>query len=337
MLAEHLPSLREEHGAELCIVNGENAAGGFGITEENAEELFSAGADVLTSGNHIWNRKETAEFLSRAPRLLRPANYPRGAPGRGIFVEDGPAGRFAVINLMGRVFMSPLESPFRESERLLGELDEDVRVILVDFHAEATSEKVALGWHLDGKVSAVIGTHTHIQTADERILPGGTAYITDAGMTGPADSVIGIKREIVLEKFLSNLPRRMEAAAGPETLQGLEEALDAVQEAVRGGVEARFAYAAGLASTFSGNREAGRHDLALWLAWWRDVMIVKHGTAGLVTHRSAIASFESVAGALSSSQVVAAIQAVRQGIDHLERNVNPRLALEYMMLAMPRP
>ena len=227
MVAEHLPSLREEHGADLCIVNGENASGGFGITEENAEELFSAGADVLTSGNHIWNRKETAEFLSRAPRLLRPANYPRGAPGRGVFVEDGPAGRFAVINLMGRVFMPPLESPFRESERLLGELDEDVRVILVDFHAEATSEKVALGWHLDGKVSAVIGTHTHIQTADERLLPGGTAYITDAGMTGPADSVIGIKREIALEKFLSNLPRHMEVAAGPGQFNGVLIDIDA--------------------------------------------------------------------------------------------------------------
>ncbi len=220
MAAAHLPPLRRERGADLCVVNGENAAGGFGINAQTAEELFAAGADVITSGNHVWNRKEAEELLLREPRLLRPANYPRGAPGKGLFVARTPAGPVAVINLMGRVFMPPVECPFREADRLIAGLGEEVRVIVVDFHAEATSEKAALGWHLDGRASAVIGTHTHVQTADERLLPRGTAYLSDVGMTGPADSVIGIKTSIVIEKFLTGVPRRMEVAGGPGQLNG---------------------------------------------------------------------------------------------------------------------
>ncbi|MBI2178823.1 MAG: TIGR00282 family metallophosphoesterase [Candidatus Tectomicrobia bacterium] len=220
MAAARLPLLRRERGVDLCVVNGENAAGGFGITGEMADELFRAGADVITSGNHIWNRKETADLLLHEPRLLRPSNYPPGAPGKGMFVAPTPHGPAAVINLMGRVFMPPVECPFREADRLLGELPPEVRIVLVDIHAEATSEKVALGWHLDGRVSAVLGTHTHVQTADERVLPKGTAYLSDAGMTGPADSVIGIKTSIAVRKFLTGVPVRLEAADGPAQLNG---------------------------------------------------------------------------------------------------------------------
>ena len=221
MAAAHLPPLRRERGVGFCVVNGENAAGGFGITAEMAEEIFRAGADVITSGNHIWNRKETGELLLREPRLLRPSNYPPGVPGKGVFVASSPAGPGAVINLMGRVFMPPVECPFREADRRIADLPREVGMIVVDFHAEATSEKVALGWHLDGRVSAVIGTHTHVQTADERILPKGTAYLSDVGMTGPADSVIGIKTSIALGKFLTGVPVRLEAADGPGQLNGV--------------------------------------------------------------------------------------------------------------------
>lgn len=221
MVAAHLPALREEHGAAFCVLNGENAAGGFGITEENARAFFQAGVDVITSGNHIWNRKEAGDLMLREPRLLRPSNYPSGVPGSGIHVAETPAGPAAVINLMGRVFMPPVECPFREVDRLLDQIDSNVRIIIVDFHAEATSEKVALGWHLNGRVTAVVGTHTHIQTADERVLPGGTAYISDAGMTGPLDSVIGIKTELALGKFLTGVPRRFEAAGGHGQLNGV--------------------------------------------------------------------------------------------------------------------
>ncbi|MDP6279254.1 MAG: TIGR00282 family metallophosphoesterase [Nitrospinota bacterium] len=221
MLAAHLPALIEEHRTSLCIVNGENAAGGFGISIENAEEFFQSGADVLTSGNHIWNRKEAREFMLREPRLLRPANYPSSTPGAGLFVVKAPEGPVAVVNLMGRVFMPPVECPFREADRLIDELDSDIRMIFVDFHAEATSEKVALGWHLDGRVSAVVGTHTHIQTADERVLPGGTAYLSDAGMTGPVDSVIGIKISLAVGKFLTGVPCRFEVSGGKGQINGV--------------------------------------------------------------------------------------------------------------------
>ncbi len=220
-MAAHVPALIKEHGASLCIVNGENAAGGFGISVENAEEFFQSGADVLTSGNHIWNRKEIKEFMFREPRLLRPSNYPSGTPGAGLFVVKTPEGPVAVINLMGRVFMPPVECPFREADRLIGELDSDVQMIFVDIHAEATSEKVALGWYLNGRVSAVVGTHTHIQTADERVLPGGTAYLSDAGMTGPVDSVIGIKTSLAVGKFLTGVPCRFEVSGGNGQINGV--------------------------------------------------------------------------------------------------------------------
>ncbi len=220
-MAAHVPALIKEHGASLCIVNGENAAGGFGISVENAEEFFQSGADVLTSGNHIWNRKEIKEFMFREPRLLRPSNYPSGTPGAGLFVVKTPEGPVAVINLMGRVFMPPVECPFREADRLIGELDSDVQMIFVDIHAEATSEKVALGWYLNGRVSAVVGTHTHIQTADERVLPGGTAYLSDAGMTGPVDSVIGIKTSLAVGKFLTGVPCRFEVSGGNAQINGV--------------------------------------------------------------------------------------------------------------------
>ncbi len=202
----------------LTIANGENAAGGFGITPPLADELFGYGVDVLTSGNHIWDKREIYDYLPRQPRLLRPANYPEGLPGSGVVVVDARNGvRCAVLNLQGRALMAAIDCPFRKANALLEALDPDVKIRFVDFHAELTSEKTAMGWHLDGRVSAVIGTHTHIPTADTRILPGGTAYQTDAGMTGPYHSVIGVDKQIILEKFLTQLPVRMEAARhGPE-------------------------------------------------------------------------------------------------------------------------
>jgi metallophosphoesterase (TIGR00282 family) len=202
----------------LTIANGENAAGGFGITPPLADELFGYGVDVLTSGNHIWDKREIYDYLPRQPRLLRPANYPEGLPGSGGVVVDARNGvRCAILNLQGRALMAAIDCPFRKANALLEALDTDVKVRFVDFHAELTSEKTAMGWHLDGRVSAVIGTHTHVPTADTRILPGGTAYQTDAGMTGPYHSVIGVDKQIILEKFLTQLPVRMEAARhGPE-------------------------------------------------------------------------------------------------------------------------
>lgn len=218
MVTMHLPSLREKHKADFCVVNGENCAGGFGITEENAESLFDAGADVITSGNHIWNRKETGDLMLREPRLLRPANYPSGAPGGGFYVADTPAGPVAVMNLMGRVFMPPVECPFLEAERIIKRISSGTRVILVDFHAEATSEKQALAWYLDGRVAAVAGTHTHVPTADARVLPGGTALVTDLGMVGVADSVIGVDVGSVVDRFVSGMPGRLPVADGDEVI-----------------------------------------------------------------------------------------------------------------------
>ncbi len=220
MAAAHLRAIRKERGVDVCVVNGENAAGGFGINPSHVDKLLDAGADVITSGNHIWNRPETADFIVDEPRLLRPANYPPQTPGKGVFVLESKKGRLAVLNLMGRVFMPPVECPFREADALLREARREATMVMVDFHAEATSEKVAMGWHLDGRVSAVFGTHTHVQTADERVLPKGTAFITDVGMTGPRNSVIGMKTEIVLDKFLSGLPRRFEVGGGEGQLNG---------------------------------------------------------------------------------------------------------------------
>jgi metallophosphoesterase (TIGR00282 family) len=215
IVAECLPEIISSERIDLAVANAENAAGGFGITPLVAEELFSMGLDVLTTGNHIWDKKEVYEYLDRQPRLLRPANYPGMNPGRGYHVGRGRNGvEAAVINLQGRTHMLPIDCPFRKADEILNAIGPDVKVRLIDFHAEITSEKVALGWYVDGRVSAVFGTHTHIPTADTRILPRGTAYQTDAGMTGPYDSIIGIEKEIVLRRFLSGLPIRMESARG---------------------------------------------------------------------------------------------------------------------------
>ena len=228
IVERELVRLREERKLDLVIANCENAAGGAGITPPIAEDLFRAGVDALTSGNHVWRRREAYELLRMDPRVIRPANYPEGAPGSGSTVVETLAGeKVGVLNLMGRVFMEPLDCPFRTAERELSRLKLVTPVIIVDMHAEATSEKVAMGWFLDGKVSCVFGTHTHIPTADERILPKGTGFITDVGMTGPYDSVIGRRVDQILERFLSNLPMKSEVAEGNIQLRGLIVDVDA--------------------------------------------------------------------------------------------------------------
>jgi metallophosphoesterase (TIGR00282 family) len=221
IVAEHIGHLREAHAVDLTIINAENAAGGFGVTPQIAEGLFDLGADVLTTGNHVWDKRElidymnsvSAESAERPRRVLRPVNLQQGVPGHGVFEGTTPGGiDYAVIDLMGRVYMNGTNDPFHAVSDLLKRIK--AKVIVVDFHAEVTSEKVAMGWHLDGRVSAVIGTHTHIPTADERVLPGGTAYLTDVGMSGPYDSVIGVEKELVLHKFLTGMPGKFEAATG---------------------------------------------------------------------------------------------------------------------------
>jgi len=221
-----LPKLREQHAIDLAVVNVENAAAGFGVTPQIAREILDQGADVMTSGNHIWDRKEIVEYITKENLLLRPANFPAGTPGVGhVTVKAGPH-RVAVVNLMGRVFMSAIDCPFRKADEILNEVTKETRVVLVDMHAEATSESVAMGWYLDGRVSAVVGTHRHVQTADERVLPGGTAYITDLGMTGPIDSVIGVDKDLILQRFLTQMPVRFEAAKGPAALHGVVITVD---------------------------------------------------------------------------------------------------------------
>ena len=225
-LAKLLPRLRQAHAIDFCVVNIENAASGFGVTPQIAKQALEQGADVLTSGNHIWDKKEIVEYISKENLLLRPANYPAGTPGSGfITIKAGPH-RVAVLNLMGRVFMNPIDCPFRTADEIVPELRKDTPVVLVDMHAEATSESVAMGWYLDGRVSAVVGTHRHVQTADERVLPGGTAYITDLGMTGPTDGVIGVDRDIILQRFVSQMPVRFEPAKGPAALHGVVIVVD---------------------------------------------------------------------------------------------------------------
>jgi hypothetical protein len=220
--------LVEKYGADLVIANAENAAAGFGVTPAIAEELFDLGIHVLTSGNHVWDKREIMDYMRHADgqpgnpalRLLRPANYPAGTPGTGLYEGRTRSGvDYAVVNLQGRVFMIGNDDPFRKADELLRQVK--AKVIFVDMHAEATSEKVAMGWYLDGRVTAVVGTHTHIPTADERVLPKGTAYLTDAGMTGPYDSVIGVQKELVLERFLTSLPNRLEPASGDVRLCGV--------------------------------------------------------------------------------------------------------------------
>jgi 2',3'-cyclic-nucleotide 2'-phosphodiesterase len=221
IVGEHLAHLIEQREVDLVVVNAENAAGGFGVTPAIADELFDLGAHVLTTGNHVWDKREIIEYMQsaaadshgRARRLLRPANYVAGTPGYGVYEGQLPCGQnYAVINLQGRVFMANLDDPFRVVNSLLQQIT--AKVIFVDFHAEATSEKVAMGWYLDGRVTAVIGTHTHVPTADQRVLPHGTAYQTDVGMSGPFDSVIGVEKEQILARFLSGMPGKFEAAKG---------------------------------------------------------------------------------------------------------------------------
>jgi 2',3'-cyclic-nucleotide 2'-phosphodiesterase len=213
-----LPGLRREYDIDLVIANGENTAGGFGITLETAYELLDCGVDVLTSGNHIWDQKEIIPHMDEGIPLIRPANYP-DAPGRGYWVQEG----VMVMNLMGRVFMPPLDCPFRTADAVLREAreSEDFTVAVLDFHAEATSEKQGMGWYLDGRVSAVLGTHTHVGTVDARILPKGTAYLTDVGMTGPTNSVIGSSVDAVLDRFLTGMPQRLAVASGPVMLNSV--------------------------------------------------------------------------------------------------------------------
>lgn len=222
-----LPALLDRYKIDYVIANGENAAGGFGITEKVAEEIFGYGVHVITSGNHIWDKKEAVPYIAKENRLLRPVNYPPGVPGYGSIVDTVSRGlKIAVLNISGRVFMSSIDCPFRvgnaEIERLRGETD----LIIIDFHAEATSEKIAFGYYVDGKVSAVIGTHTHVQTADEKILPGGTAYITDVGMTGPSESVIGVEKEQIIERFLLQMPKKFETARGGAILSSIVIEID---------------------------------------------------------------------------------------------------------------
>jgi len=221
-VAEMLPSLMAETSPDLVIANGENAAGGMGITKETALEILQAQVDAITLGNHVWAKKDVYSFLDEERRLIRPANYPNGVPGRGWAVYNTGTGEaVGVINLCGRVFMDHLEDPFKAADKILETLAAHTNVIIVDVHAEATSEKAALAWYLDGRVAAVIGTHTHVQTADERILPGGTAYITDVGMTGPVDSVIGMKKELIISRFLTQMPSKFEVAEGKTLLSAV--------------------------------------------------------------------------------------------------------------------
>jgi metallophosphoesterase (TIGR00282 family) len=221
LVQKGLRAVVEHYDVDFTIANAENAAAGFGLTRDIGETLLDWGIDVMTSGNHIWDKKEVLEYIPGEPRLLRPANYPAGVPGRGSCVAQTRDGRsVGVINVMGRVFMAPLDDPFAVALREIDAVRHRARIIVVDVHAEATSEKIAMGWHLDGRVTAVIGTHTHVQTADERILPGGTAYLTDAGMTGPHDSIIGMEKEPSLSRFLNGMPAKFEPAAGTPRLNG---------------------------------------------------------------------------------------------------------------------
>ncbi|MGQ0736079.1 MAG: TIGR00282 family metallophosphoesterase [Acidobacteriota bacterium] len=218
-----LGALVQAHAVDLVVGNVENAAGGAGITREIARDLLKGGLHVLTSGNHVWDKREALEFIRDEPRLIRPANYPEGTPGSGSYLWEGPRGeRVGVINLMGRVFMQPLDNPFAAVQPHVTALRRGgATVILVDFHAEATSEKQAMGWHLDGEVTAVVGTHTHVQTSDARVLPGGTAYITDVGMTGAHDGVIGMERSSMVARFISGLPSRYDSASGDPRLHAV--------------------------------------------------------------------------------------------------------------------
>jgi metallophosphoesterase (TIGR00282 family) len=222
-----LPRLVEEYGADLVIANGENSAGGFGLTIDTAREIFAAGVDVITSGNHIWDKREIIEYVDKTPTLLRPENYPVGTPGTGsVVVKTRSGSPISVINIIGRVFMGLFDNPFFVAENVISKATQETPIIIVDLHGEDTREKAAIAHFLDGRVSAVVGTHTHIQTADERILPKGTAYITDAGMCGPTDSVIGVKKEKAIMRFLTSIPQRFETAKRGVEVQGVAITVD---------------------------------------------------------------------------------------------------------------
>ena len=223
VVSKFVPMLRQKHGLDFVVANGENMAGGFGITPDTYQEMVQSGVDVITGGNHTFDKRDGYDLIQEDLSCVRPANFPAGTPGRGSLIATSTKGKkLGVINAMGRTFMDPLECPFRAVDALLPELKAKTNVILVDFHAEASSEKVAMGWHCDGRASFVVGTHTHVQTADERSLPGGPGYLTDAGMTGPYDSVIGIKKEVILEKFITKLKaKKFEPASGDPWLSGV--------------------------------------------------------------------------------------------------------------------
>jgi len=211
---EMISKLKKEEQIDFCIANGENAAGGSGITYVIAQELYNSGVDGITMGNHTWSKNEILNFIESDNKLARPANYPEDLPGKGYAILNGKNGKLAIVNLLGRIYMDNIDCPFKAVDRVLEQVKKEVKAVIVDFHAEATSEKTAMAWYLDGRVSAVLGTHTHVQTADERILPFGTGYITDVGMTGPCDGVIGVNKEIIIKKFLTSMPQRFEVAKG---------------------------------------------------------------------------------------------------------------------------
>jgi 2',3'-cyclic-nucleotide 2'-phosphodiesterase len=233
-LRQRAQALAAAEAADLLVANCENSSGGIGVDPGTARELLSVGIHILTSGNHIWHKKEIYDFLETSDRLLRPANFAPGVPGRGWSVFETPKGPVAVVNLIGRVFMTPADCPFRAADEILARIGDRARVILVDMHAEATSEKMGMGRYLDGRVSAVVGSHTHVQTADEMVLPGGTAYITDTGMCGPLDSVIGMRTEQVIKRFLDQLPARYDVGGGPPLLQAVAIDVDETSGRARG-------------------------------------------------------------------------------------------------------
>jgi len=226
IVKDYLPRLKRKYQPAFIVANGENAANGKGITEKIAKELFEAGVHAITLGNHTWDNKEIFEFIDREERMIRPANFPAGTPGKGITYIKQPEGELAVINLQGRTFLPPLDCPFEKADQLVELARKRTKHIFVDFHAEVTSEKQALSWYLDGRISGLVGTHTHVQTGDERILPQGTAYLTDAGMCGPSDGILGMDREVVIKKFRTQLPVRFEVASGPTQLNGVVITLD---------------------------------------------------------------------------------------------------------------
>lgn len=231
-LSGNLEKIIKKHNIDFVIANGENSAGGVGITKKTYDELLEMGVDVITLGNHSWAKKEIFEFIEEADRLVRPANYPKGTPGKGYRIVEKAGKRIAVVNLCGRVYMDCIECPFRTIDEILEELKGKADIIAVDFHGEATSEKLAMGWYLAGRVQAVLGTHTHVQTSDERILPGGTAYITDTGMTGPRDSILGVEKDIVIKKFISGMPARFEVSDGEVLLGAVVIQLDESSKAI---------------------------------------------------------------------------------------------------------